>query len=352
MPEHIPDRVPEQPSQPTESDVVDVTAGLAAAGVAVSTDEDRGRGAKSPFQIPKRGWKDILLRVKDEWGDDNVGLSAAAVAFYAFLALIPALAAMVSILGLVAQGQDVTKLINDLFGALPGEAESLIKGQLEAISEQSSSSLSFGLLIGIALSIWSASGAVGQLMNTINIAYDEEETRSWFFRKGLALLLTLGGILFAATAIFAVIGLPILIERTGLGIGTRRLLNILIWPGLAIMFGIALAVLYRLSPDRRDAHWKWVTVGSMFAIAAWVVVTLGFRLYVSTFGSYNETYGSLSAVVVMLLWLWLTSIIILLGAEINAETEHQTARDTTVGGDQPMGQRGAVKADTLGKASD
>jgi membrane protein len=351
MPEHIPDRVPEQPSQPSESDVVDVTADFAAAGAVDTEHADRGRGAENPFQISKHGWKDILLRVKDEWGDDNVGLSAAAVAFYAFLALIPALAAMVSILGLVAQGQDVTKLINDLFGALPGEAESLIKGQLEAISEQSSSSLSFGLLIGIALSIWSASGAVGQLMNTINIAYDEEETRSWFFRKGLALLLTLGGVLFVATAIFAVVGLPILIERTGLGIGTRRLLNILIWPGLALMFGIALAVLYRLSPDRRDAHWKWVTVGSIFAIVAWVVVTLGFRLYVSTFGSYNETYGSLSAVVVMLLWLWLTSIIVLLGAEINAETEHQTARDTTVGGDQPMGQRGAVKADTLGKSS-
>ncbi|MEO6653116.1 MAG: YihY/virulence factor BrkB family protein [Ilumatobacteraceae bacterium] len=329
-----------------------MTADFATAADVETSNDDRGRNAESPLQIPKLGWKDILLRVKDEWGGDNVGLSAAAVAFYAFLALIPALAAMVSILGLVAQGQDATKLINDLFGALPGDAKSLIDGQLQAISDQSSNSLSFGLVIGIALSIWSASGAVGQLMSTINIAYDEEETRSWFLRKGLALALTLGAVLFVALAIFAVVGLPVLIERTGFGIGMRRLLNILIWPGLAIMFGLALTVLYRISPDRRDAHWKWVTVGSIFAIVAWVVVTLGFRFYVSAFGSYNKTYGSLSAVVVMLLWLWLTSIIVLLGAEINAETEHQTARDTTVGGDQPIGQRGAVKADTVGKASD
>ena len=339
------------PEQLTDSDVVDVTADLAAADPSSHANVERGRDAASPLEIPKLGWKDIALRVKDEWGDDNVGISAAAVAFYAFLALIPALAAMVSILGLFTQGQDVNEVINDLFGALPGDAKDLLTGQLEAISEQSSGSLSFGLAIGVVLSIWSASGAMGQLMSTINIAYDEEETRSWFLRKGLALGLTLGAIVFVALAVFVVVGFPIIIEDTGLGIGMRRLLNILIWPALAIAFGLALSVLYRVSPDRSDAHWKWVSVGSIFAVVAWVLVTLGFRWYVSAFGSYNKTYGSLSAVVVMLMWLWLTSIIILLGAEINAETEHQTARDTTTGGDQSLGRRGAVKADTLGQAS-
>ncbi len=349
MPEHV----PEQPEQPSVDDVVDLTAQIAdATGGITPGDDDRGRSAERPTEIPASGWKDIALRVKDEWGDDNVGISAAAVAFYSFLALIPALAALVSILGLVAQGDDATQLINNIFGELPGNAKSLIEDQLESISEQSSNSLSFGLVIGVALSIWSASGAIGQLMNTINIAYDEDETRSWFLRKGIALALTLGAVVFLALAVFVVVGFPILIENTGLGIGTRRLLNILIWPGLALAFGMALAVLYRLSPDRSDANWKWVSVGSIFAIVAWVLVTLGFRWYVSAFDSYNKTYGSLSAVVVMLMWLWLTAIIILLGAEINAEAEHQTAQDTTTGGDQPIGLRGAVKADTLGEVSD
>lgn len=336
-----------------EADVVDVTAPIVdEEPLADAAWSDRGRDAEHPFQIPGRGWKDIALRVKDEWGDDNVGLSAAAVAFYAFLALIPALAALVSILGLFARGQNPTEVIDDLFGALPAEARELLSEQLQTISQSSSGSLSFGLVIGILLSIWSASGAIGQLMNTINIAYDEEETRSWFLRKGLALALTFGAILFLALAIFVVVGFPVLIENTGLGIGTRRLLGILIWPGLAAAFGVALAILYRVSPDRHDAHWKWVSVGSVFAIVAWVAVTLGFRFYVSQFGSYNETYGSLAAVVVMLMWLWLSAIIILLGAEINAEVEHQTALDTTVDGNQPMGRRGAAKADTLGEASD
>lgn len=340
-------------SAPSDPNVVDVTAEFAAdAPDPPTTVLGRGRDARHPFQIPRLGWKDIAFRVKDEWGDDHVGLSAAAVAFYSFLALFPALAATVSILGLVARGRNPEEVINDMFGALPEEARSLLSEQLATISSQSSGSLSFGLVIGVVLSLWTASGAVGQLVNTINIAYDEKETRNWFFRKAMALGLTLGAILFVAFAVFVVVGFPELISRTGFGVGTRRLLNILIWPGLAVSFGAALALLYRIAPDRSAAHWKWVSVGSIFAVVAWVAVTLGFRFYVSSFGSYNETYGSLAAVVVILLWLWLTAVIVLLGAEINAEIEHQTEHDTTVGGEQQMGLRGAVKADTLGRLRD
>ena len=348
--------MPNPATDPSDPNIVDVTAEFAAAAgeppPTPGTVAGRGRDAEHPFQIPRLGWKDIAFRVKDEWGDDHVGLSAAAVAFYSFLALIPALAALVSILGLVARGQNPEEVITDLFGALPSEAQSLLSDQLETISSQSSGSLSFGLFIGVALSLWTASGAIGQLVNTINIAYDEEETRSWFHRKAMALGLTLGAIVFVAFAVFVVVGFPELISRTGLGVGTRRLLNILIWPGLALSFGAALALLYRIAPDRSAAHWKWVSVGSIFAVLAWVAVTFGFRIYVSSFGSYNETYGSLAAVVVILLWLWLTAVIVLLGAEINAEIEHQTEVDTTVGGKQPVGERGAVKADTLGKPRD
>ncbi|HSJ90886.1 MAG TPA: YihY/virulence factor BrkB family protein [Ilumatobacter sp.] len=334
---------------PDVDDVVDVTAPMMEEGENVIGHAERGRTADAPWNIPGRGWKDVLLRVKDEWADDNVGMAAAAVAFYAFLALIPALAALVSILGLIARNGNPQEVIDDLFGALPEQARDLMTDQLEAISASSSSSLSFGLVIGVVLSIWTASGALGQLVNTINIVYDEEETRGWIRRKLIALGLTFGAIAFVAVAVFSVVALPAVIERTGLGIGTRRLLNVLIWPGLALGFMLALAVLYRVGPDRRPARWKWVSVGSVFALVAWIAVTLGFRLYVSQFGSYNETYGSLAGVIVSLFWLWLTAVIVLVGAEINAELEHQTAEDTTIGGDQPMGQRGAVKADSLGE---
>jgi membrane protein len=333
---------------PSRDDVVDVTAGLVPGDVDDVRSHEHGRGATSPLQMPWKGWRDIGMRVKDEWGDDNVGMAAAAVAFYSFLALIPALAALVSILGLVAQDGNPEEVIENLFGALPAEAQSLLSEQLETISAQSSSSLSFGLAVGVALSIWTASGAIGQLINTINIAYDEEETRSWFRRKAIALALTFGAIVYVAFAVFMVVALPRIIDASALGVGTRRILNILIWPGLALSFMGALAVLYRVGPDRSAARWRWVSVGSIFSVVAWVVVTLGFQFYVNQFGSYNETYGSLAGVIVALLWLWLTAVIVLLGAEINAEMEHQTAHDTTVGGDQPMGSRGAIKADTLG----
>ena len=335
--------------RPSVADVVDVTAPLTETGELLHASVDRGRFATSPAKIPPRGWKDVALRVKDEWGDDHVGLSAAAVAFYSFLALIPAMAALVSILGLIARDRNATEVVDDLFGALPPDAQNLLSDQLTSIAGSSSGSLSFGLVLGLVLSLWTASGAIGQLVNTINIAYDEEETRSWIRRRLMAIGLTFGAIVFVALAVFSVVGLPLLIDRTGLGIGTRRLLNVLIWPGLAISFGVALAILYRIAPDRRAARWRWVSVGSVFAIVAWTVVTLGFRVYVANFGSYNETYGSLAAVIVILLWLWLTAVIVLLGAEINAEVEHQTAEDTTVGDEQPMGRRGAVKADTLGE---
>jgi membrane protein len=334
--------------QPSRADVVDVTAEILEEDVDQNRGLEHGRGAGNPFRIPARGWRDIALRVKDEWGDDNVGIAAAAVAFYSFLALIPALAALVSILGLVAQDGNPQDVIERLFGALPNEAQQLLTDQLESISESSSGSLSFGLALGVILSIWTASGAIGQLMNTINIAYDEEETRSWFRRKAIALGLTFGALLYVAGAILLVVALPRIINASALGVGLRQFLNIMIWPALALSFMAALALLYRISPDRSAARWRWVSVGSIFAVVAWVAVTLGFQFYVNQFGSYNKTYGSLAGVIVALLWLWLTAVIVLLGAEINAEMEHQTAHDTTVGGDQPMGQRGAVKADTLG----
>ncbi|HUF98831.1 MAG TPA: YihY/virulence factor BrkB family protein [Ilumatobacter sp.] len=332
-------------------DVVDVTAGIVAdeeadAGTFVP---GRGREAEHPFQIPAAGWRDIVVRVRHEWSNDHVSITAAGVAFYAFLALFPAIAALVSILGLVTRGRSPEEVVADLFGALPDSARDLLTEQLVAISSSSSGALSIGVFVSLLVSLWSASAAIGQLLSAINVAYDEDESRNWFVKRGLAIVVTFGAILFVAAAVFSVVALPVIIDRAGFEFGTRRILRILIWPGLAIGFGVALAVLYRIAPDRSSPRWRWVSVGSVFAVVAWVVVTLGFRLYVSNFGSYNETYGSIAAVIVLMLWLWLTAVIVLLGAEINAETEHQTAHDTTVGAGAPLGERGAVKADSLGE---
>lgn len=332
---------------PGNDDVVDVTAPLLPAGEDVVGRRERGRLARWPWEVPWRGWKDVALRVKDEWGNDHVGMAAAAIAFYSFLALIPAMAALVSILGLIARDQDPEEVVDDLFSALPDDAQNLMSGQLGNISSGSTGALSLGLVIALALSIWTASGAMSQMVNTINIVYDETETRGWITRKLIALGLTLGAIVFVAFAVFVVVALPQVIDETGLGIGTRRLLDVLIWPVLAIGFMLALAVLYRVCPDRSPARWRWVSVGSVLGLVAWIAVTLGFRFYVANFGSYNETYGSLAGVIISLLWLWLTAVIVLMSAEVNAELEHQTAQDTTIGGEQPMGRRGAVKADTV-----
>lgn len=337
---------------PDNDDIVDVTAPLLPAGEDVVGRRDRGRLARWPWEVPWRGWKEVAGRVKDEWGNDHVGMAAAAVAFYSFLALIPAMAALVSILGLVARDDDPADVIGDLFSAAPDDAQRLMTEQLGNISESSSGALSFGLVIALVLSIWTASGAMSQMVNTINIVYDETETRGWVKRKLIALGLTLGAIVFVAFAVFCVVALPQLMENTGLGIGTRRLLDILIWPVLAVGFMLALAVLYRVCPDRSPARWRWVSVGSVLGLVAWILVTIGFRVYVSYFGSYNETYGSLAGVIISLFWLWLTAVIVLMAAEVNAELEHQTSVDTTIGGEQPMGRRGAVKADTVAEVPD
>lgn len=307
-----------------------------------------GRDAAYPWRIPPRGWADIAARVRHEWGPDHVSLSAAGVAFFAFVAIVPALVVLVSLLGTVTRGRDAESVVTDLFGVLPDSARDLLAEQLAAISSASSGSLSIGVVAGVVLSLWSASAATGQLLAAINVAYDEHETRPWYVRRGLALAVTIGAIVFVAVAVFAVVALPVLISRAGLAPSTERWLRLLIWPALAIGFGIALAVLYRIAPNRRSPRWRWVSAGSLAAVLAWIVLTAGFRVYVSKFSSYNETYGTLSAVVVLLLWLWVTAVIVLVGAEINAESEHQTAIDTTVGEPLPIGQRGALKADRLG----
>jgi membrane protein len=309
-----------------------------------------GGQADTPTQIPAKGWKEVLLRTKQQIKEDNVTLLAAGVAFYLFLALFPALIAAVTIYGLVADPQQVEQQIDSLAQTLPQEAAALLETQLKDIATASSSALGWGLVASLGGALFAASGGVQNLINAVNIAYDEEETRGMLKLRGLALLLTLGGVLFLAVAVGLIAVLPIVLNAVNLGGLAAVAVQIARFVGLIVAVAIALAIIYRYAPDRDNPKFRWVGLGSAVATVLWVLGSLAFSLYVSNFGSYGETYGALAGVVVLLLWLWLTSLIVLIGAEINSETEMQTAQDTTEGPDKPMGERDAVKADSVARA--
>ena len=309
-------------------------------------DEYPGASAEKPREIPRRGWQQILKRAAKETGEDQMPLIAAGVAFYSFLSLFPAMIAAVMVYGLIADRRTVADQTQSLTEALPNDAASLISDQLTAIIKTPEQSLGLGLLIAVTLAFYSAAGGVGNLVTAVNLAYDEEETRGFVKRKLLSLALTLGAIVFVVVAIGLVAVAPVLLEElvpTGAAYWLAQVARWLLLV-VAVMFG--LAVLYRYSPDRQNPKFAWVTPGAIVATLLWLVASFGFSIYVDSFGSYGETYGALAGVVVLLLWLWITNLLVLLGAEINAEAEQQTIRDTTTGDPQPLGHRGAVKADT------
>lgn len=309
--------------------------------------EAHGRSAKKPSGVPPRGWKDILLRVKSEVVADDISTQAAALAFYGMLAIFPALVALVSVYGLLADPVDVERQLNALAVLLPGAARDVVSGQLHAIVTNSSGSLGLGAIAGIFGALWSASSGVASLIKGINLAYDEKETRGFFKTRGLALLFTIALILFVTVAFALVAVLPGI-----LGVHEGPIawaLSIARWPFLAAGVLLGLGVLYRYAPDRERARWRWVTWGSAIAAVIWLVASIGFSVYVSNFGNYDKTYGAIGGVIVLLLWFYVSSFVILLGAEINSEIEAQTAQDSTDGPPKPLGHRGAAKADVLGE---
>lgn len=305
-----------------------------------------GRDAHKPSAVPWRGWKDILLRVKSEVVADDISTQAAALAFYGMLAVFPALVALVSIYGLLADPADVERQLNALAVVLPGAARDVISAQLHALVTNSSGSLGIGALAGIVGALWSASSGVASLIKGINLAYDEKETRGFFKTRGLALLFTIALIAFVTVAFALVAVLPGI-----LGVHEGPIawaLSIARWPFLAAGVLLGLGVLYRYAPDRERARWRWVTWGSAIAAVVWLLASVGFSVYVSNFGNYDKTYGTIGGVIVLLLWFYVSSFVILLGAEINSEIEAQTAQDSTDGPPKPLGHRGANKADVLG----
>ena len=312
----------------------------------------RGRHAASPEAIPPRGWKDILWRAYKGINDKNLFLVAGGVTYYVLLALFPALLALVFIYGLMFDRVQVEQQVDAMAGVLPDSARQLIATELHQIVSSSGGALSIGVVISVLFALWSASRGMSGLMSALDICYGQEERRSFVRFNLVALGLTLGMIAVGVVAIALVAALPALVSATGLGGFLKWVALVVEWP---VLFGVAvtaLAVLYRYAPDRDEPQWRWLTPGAVAATALWIAGSVAFTAYVANFGSYNATYGSLTGVVVLLTWLYLTSLAVVLGAEINAESERQTRADTTVGAPEPMGERGAFAADTLGEAAD
>jgi membrane protein len=306
-----------------------------------------GRDAGSPLRIPGLGWWQIGRRVIRRLMQENLGLVAAGVGFYSLLGLFPAIAALVTTYDLMFDASQIQAQFEALRGLLPAQVYQIISSRLDSAADGETQTLGFGLAGAVVLSVWGATRGTRALIIALNIAYDEAEERGFIALNLVAFALTLFLVLVMAAAIVATVAVPIVINLLSLGAVPEVLVAWLRWPLLALVGLLALAVLYRYGPSRRAARWRWLPVGSVVAGILWLAASGLFSFYVSHFGSYNATYGSLGAVIVLLLWLYLSATAVIVGAGINAETERQTARDSTVGEARPRGQRGAEVADRL-----
>ncbi|MEO7599871.1 MAG: YihY/virulence factor BrkB family protein [Opitutus sp.] len=312
-------------------------------------DDPHGRSADSPTEVPKKGWLDILTRTKEELAQDNLSIVAAGIAFYWFLAFIPALGAVISIYALVADPAQVSEHLSLLNQVMPAEIMPMLREQLTRLTSADQAA-GISAIISFVLALYGSSKAATALIQGLNIAYDEEEKRGFLKLQAIALLLTVCGVIGAVFAIGLVAVLPSILGHMHLGKGAALFASILRWPILIGGFMLALAVVYRYAPSRDEPKWRWVSWGAVLGAGLWVLGSAAFSIYAATFGNYDKTYGSLGALVIFLFWLYLTAYTVLIGAELNSEMERQTAKDTTQGPPKPMGQRQAYSADTVGHA--
>ncbi len=310
----------------------------------------RGRHAQTPRDIPAKGWRDIAWRVKDELTADHVSVVSAGVAFFGLLALFPAIATLMSIAGLVMDPTTIEEQLSSVASVLPEDAASILQEQARSVASNSGTGLGLAAIAGFLISLYGASKGMLTLIEGMNIAYDEEEKRGFVKLYAVSFALTLFLVLGLLIALAFTVVVPALLGNLGLPDGIVTLVEWGRWPLLAILTMLGLSVLYRFAPSREDPEWRWVSWGAVVATILWLAGSVAFSVYVRNFGSYSESYGALGGVIILLTWLWLSGYIVLLGAEINSEMEHQTERDTTTGRDRPLGERGAIKADEVGRS--
>jgi membrane protein len=276
-----------------------------------------------------------------------MSIVAAAMSFYAMFSFVPAISAMVLMYAWISDPSTISEHVNQVSEVLPGEMQTIIESQLTSLSE--TTAVGFGAISAVVLALWAASRVARNLMEGLNMIYDEEERRNFFKSNGIALALTVFGIILSILAVVVIVGLPAFFSQFNLGALVQAGIGAASWLILLGFFSLFLSVVYKFGPSRQNPQWRWVSWGAGIAAVLWAVASLGFTFYASNFGNYNETYGSLGAIVVVMMWFFITFFVILLGAEINAEVEHQTQKDSTTGSPKPMGRRGAHKADTVGE---
>ena len=313
-----------------------------------------GRHAHAPNQIPWKGWKQVLRRTFSEMISDRIGLAAAGCAFYATLALFPAISMLVSVYGLAFDPQTVEPQMRVLKHLLPGPAFSLIADRVHVLVSKDPGTLTISLIVSVLVTLWSSSAGTKSMLAALNMAYDEKETRSFLRFQATALSMTLGGILGAALTLALLVFLPALLdfvpEHFGMALieaQTQTLIR-LGSPVLMVLFiTLAFSLLYRFGPARQEARWYWVAPGAIVSTVLWLIASAGFSYYVGHVASYDATYGPLGAVIGIMMWFFVTAYVVLLGAELNAELELQTTQDSTTGDARPMGSRGAFVADNI-----
>jgi len=321
-----------------------------ASGDRSQSETGRGRSAETPSEIPASGWKDILLRVYRGISENRILLVAAGVTFYAFLAIFPGIAALISVFGLFADPASVANHLDTIANVVPGGAIDLLREEMTRLASQGGATLGVSFLVSLAMSLWTANSGVKAIFDALNIVYGEDEKRSFLKLNAITLSVTLGIVVFILLTLAAIVAVPVALTYIPLPGVTALVVKIGRWPILFALVTTALAVLYKYGPSRTEPRWRWITWGSVSAAIVWLAASALFSWYVASFGSYNKTYGSLGAVVGFMTWIWISIIVVLLGAKLNAEMEHQTAHESTIGQPRPIGRRGARMADTVGAA--
>ncbi len=330
---------------------MDMTMIDATASLGEGRDEGRGREAESPSEIPAKGMKDVFWRIYASIADDRVLLIAAGVTFYLLLSLFPTATVLVSLYGVFSDPAAIVDRINFLSTVMPADALNIFLDQLRALTSERNTTLSLGIIFGVLLALWSSNSGIKALFEAMNVAYGENEKRSLVRLNLISLAFTFGALLIAVITIIFMGVVPALLKYLWLDAWTEIIIRIARWPLMMVFVGAGIMALYRFGPSREPARLGWITWGAVFATVFWMIASLGVTYYLSNIADYNATYGTLGALVGFMVWTWVSVIIVVIGAEINAELEHQTTRDSTTGRPKEMGSRGAHMADTIGEAS-
>jgi membrane protein len=310
----------------------------------------RGRHSNTALQIPRPGWKDILWRTYQRTGEDRLFATAAGVVFYGLLAIFPTITALVSFYGLFANPSTISANLQTLSLMLPEGSFQIVQDQIARVSMKGNTELGATFAFGLALALWSANAGVKAIIDALNVAYEEREKRSFLRLNLMSLAFTIGGIVAVLVMVGAVVAFPLALDHIGIESESQLIVSLSRWPLLLLILLMALALLYRFGPSREAARWQWLSVGAVAAALLWIAGSALLSWYLSNFGNYSATYGSLGAAIGLMTWMWMSATIVLYGAELNSEIERQTVIDSTTGGPNPSGARGAAMADTVAPA--